>query len=130
MAVTGRLGLLALLGAIVPLLVQSWWALLAVEAVLLAGVLIDLALAGNLRALRYHRTGDTNVRLGESARVSLIVENLGGRPVNGRLRDAWPPSAVATPRAVPVRIPPGERQRIDMTLVPTRRGDRDRKSVV
>ncbi|HEX2313414.1 MAG TPA: DUF58 domain-containing protein [Thermomonospora sp.] len=124
MALTGRLGLLAALGALVPLLLPGWASLLAVWAVLLLGVAVDLALAGNVRRLGLHRAGDTNVRLGETATVSLVVENLGRRRVRGRLRDAWPPSAAATPRTVRLNVAPGERQRIETTLTPTRRGDR------
>ncbi|MBC6464866.1 DUF58 domain-containing protein [Actinomadura alba] len=124
MALTGRLGLLAALTAIVLIFVPSWWALLAVEGVLLALVIIDLALAGNVRSLRLHRAGDTNVRLGETAKVSLTLENLGRRRVRASVRDAWPPSAAAAPRSVDLAIPAGERRRLDMTLTPTRRGDR------
>ncbi|MEU8797833.1 DUF58 domain-containing protein [Spirillospora sp. NPDC048819] len=130
MALTGRLGLLALLGALVPLLAPSWWTLFAVWGVLLLGVVADLALAGNVRALRFHRAGDTNVRLGETAKVSLIVENLGRRRLKARLRDVWPPSAGATPRTVKVHVPAGERRRVEMTLTPTRRGDRKAVTVV
>ncbi|MBX6769363.1 MAG: DUF58 domain-containing protein, partial [Actinomadura rubrobrunea] len=125
MAVTRRLGLLALVGAVVPIVLPSWWTLAALWGVLLAGVAVDLALAGNVRALRLHREGDASVRLGETARVALIVENTGRRRVKGRLRDVWPPSAgAAGPRAVRLDVPAGERRRIETTLVPTRRGDR------
>jgi uncharacterized protein (DUF58 family) len=124
MALTGRTGLLASLGAIVLIFVPSWVALFAVEGLLLAGVVADLALAGNIRRLRLHRSGDTNLRLGETAAVTLIVENPGGRPVRALVRDVWPPSAAATPRSVPLTVPPGERRRVDMRLTPTRRGDR------
>ena len=124
MALTGRLGLLALLGAVPPILLPSWWTLLAVWGALLLGAAADLALAGNVRALRLHRDGDTTVRLGETARVGLIVENLGRRRVRAVLRDAWPPSAGAAPRAVRIDVPPGERRRAAVTLHPTRRGDR------
>ncbi|MDX6428020.1 MAG: hypothetical protein QOE54_386 [Streptosporangiaceae bacterium] len=142
MALTGRTGLLAALGALVLLFVPHWWALFALEGALAVGVTVDLALAGNIRRLRLHRSGDTSVRLGETANVSLIVENLGRRRVKARLRDAWPPSAGAVPvgtavsRAgrppstsrlpnnVKLSIPAGERRRVDLTLMPTRRGDR------
>lgn len=130
MALTGRLGLLALLGAVAPVLLPSWWTLLAVWGVLLLGVVVDLALAGNVRALRFHRSGDTNVRLGETAQVALIVENLGRRRLKARLRDVWPPSAAAAPRTVHVDVPAGERRRVDMALTPTRRGDRRAVTVV
>ncbi|GLW61821.1 lipoprotein [Actinomadura rubrobrunea] len=130
MAVTGRLGLLALIGAVVPIVLPSWWTLAGLWGVLLAGVAVDLALAGNVRALRLHREGDASVRLGETARVSLIVENTGRRRVKGRLRDVWPPSAgAAGPRAVRLDVPAGERRRIETTLVPTRRGDRQAVTV-
>jgi len=124
MALTGRLALLALLGALVPIVVQSWWALLGVWAALLLGVVTDLAVAGNVRALRFHREGDTNVRLGETARVALIVENMGRRRLKAVVRDAWPPSAGAAPRTVRVDVPAGERRRVEIVLRPTRRGDR------
>jgi uncharacterized protein (DUF58 family) len=141
MALTGRTGLLAALGAIVLFFVPHWWVLLALEGVLAVGVAVDLALAGNVRRLRLHRSGDTSVRLGETANVSLIVENLGRRRVKARLRDAWPPSAGATPTVpatsrsgrpgtnVRLSIPAGERRRVDLTLVPTRRGDRKAAAV-
>jgi uncharacterized protein (DUF58 family) len=129
MALTGRTGLLALLGAVVMVLVPSWWTLLAVNAVIVALVALDLRLAANIRRLGLHRSGDTNVRLGEEASVSLIVENLGTRTLRARVRDAWPPSAGATPRDVALAVPPGERRRVDMRLVPTRRGDRRAVSV-
>ncbi|MBW8484577.1 DUF58 domain-containing protein [Actinomadura parmotrematis] len=124
MALTGRLGLLALLGCALPILLPSWWTLLAVWAVLAAGVAADLALAGNVRALVFHRSGDTSVRLGEPARVALTVENPGRRRVRALLRDVWPPSAGATPRTARIDVPAGERRRVDVALAPTRRGDR------
>ncbi|MDL4776019.1 DUF58 domain-containing protein [Actinomadura xylanilytica] len=130
MALTGRLGLLAALGALVPIFLPSWWALAALWAALAAAVAADLALAGNVRALRFHRSGDARVRLGETASVTLIVENLGRRRVKARLRDVWPPSAAATPRATRVDVPAGERRRVEMTLAPTRRGDRAAVTVV
>jgi uncharacterized protein (DUF58 family) len=129
MALTGRTGLLALLGAVLLVVAPSWWTLLAVNALLVALVALDLALAGNIRRLGLHRSGDTNVRLGEEAVVSLVVENLGTRRLRALLRDAWPPSAGARPRTASLSVPPGERRRVDMRLVPTRRGDRRAVSV-
>lgn len=58
MAITGRLGLLALLGAaFVGLVMPSVAGVLAVAAVLLLGVLADLVLAGGVRALTFARSG-------------------------------------------------------------------------
>ena len=129
MALTGRTGLLALIAAALMVIAPSWWTLLAVNALLVALVALDLTLAGNIRRLGLHRAGDTNVRLGEEAGVSLIVENLGTRRLRGVVRDAWPPSAGATPRSMPLSVPAGERRRVDMRLLPTRRGDRRAVSV-
>jgi len=124
-ALTGRTALLAALGAlVVGLAAPGWWGLLAVQGVLLAGVLADLALAPSVRALRLERSGDTAVRLGNTAAVHLAVENPGSRTLRGALRDAWPPSAGAPSQRHPLRIPPGERRRLTTTLTPTRRGDR------
>ncbi|WP_018653439.1 DUF58 domain-containing protein [Actinomadura flavalba] len=130
MALTGRLGLLALLAAALPLLLPSGLTLLLVWGALLLGVAVDLAFAGNVRALALHRSGDTRVRLGESATVVLTVENTGRRRVRALLRDAWPPSAGAAPRLTRVDVPAGERRRVEITLTPTRRGDREAVAVV
>ncbi|MBA9007891.1 DUF58 domain-containing protein [Thermomonospora cellulosilytica] len=124
MAVTGRLGLLAALGAAAPLVWPSWWTLWTLWGLLALGVLADLALAGNVRGLALHRAGDTSVRLGETATVALVVENTGRRRVRARLRDAWPPSAAASPRVTRIDVPAGERRRVETRLTPTRRGDR------
>jgi len=129
MALTGRVGLLALLAAALPLFFPHGWVIGAIAAVLAAAVAADFAAAGNVRKLALHRTGDTSVRLGETASVGLIVENLGTRRVRAVVRDAWPPSAGVAPRTAEVVLPPGERRRIDLTLTPTRRGDRSSVSV-
>lgn len=124
MALTGRLALLALLGTAVVAITGSWWALLAVDGLLAAGVLADLLLAGSPRMLRFARAGDTAVRLGQTAEVTLLVTNPSGRQVRGQLRDAWPPSAGVARQRHRVDIPSGERRRITTVLTPTRRGDR------
>jgi uncharacterized protein (DUF58 family) len=125
MAITGRTGLLALLGAVVVgALAPSWWGLLGVGAVLAALVGLDLALAGPVRPLRITRSGDTSVRLGEPATTTLTIENPGSRRVRALVRDAWPPSAGARTQRQRVEVPPGERRRVVTDLLPTRRGDR------
>jgi uncharacterized protein (DUF58 family) len=125
MALTGRTGLLALLGAaVVALAVPSWAGLAAVNAVLAVLVAVDLALAGAVRRLRFERSGPTAARLGEPAAVTLVIANPGPRRVRGLLRDAWPPSAGAVPSRHRVDVPAGERRRVTTVLRPTRRGDR------
>lgn len=125
MALTGRTGLLAVLGAlVVGLLAPGWWGLLAVQGGLLAGVLVDVVFAGSVRRLQLTRDGDRSVRLGQPATVVLRVANPGRRAVRGMLRDAWPPSAGARNTRHPLRVGAGERRRLSTELRPTRRGDR------
>jgi len=121
-AITGRTALVAALGALLAPLGTAWLA--GVAALLVAGVALDVALAGRVADLRMERSGGTTARLGQAVEVALMVTNTGRRRVRGVLRDAWVPSAGANPRTQPVDVPPGERRRLVTTLVPTRRGDR------
>ena len=124
MVLTGRAAVLAALGAIVVgFAAPSITGVLVVSGVLLTLCLVDVALAGPVRAIRLHRTGDRTVRLGQSAHVTLHVVN-DRRPLRGVLRDAWPPSAGAVGERAALDIEPGGRQRVVVSLGPTRRGDR------
>lgn len=129
MALTGRTALLAALGSlVVGLLLPSWTGIALVSGAVLLGVLADLLLAAPVRTLQLARTGDTAVRLGEPATVTLTVGNASGRPLRARLRDAWPPSVFRpgtelTASRHRLLVPPGERRRIDTPLLPNRRGD-------
>jgi uncharacterized protein (DUF58 family) len=125
MALTGRAGLLALLGALlVGLLAPAWWGLLLVTGLLLVLVAVDVALAGSVRSLHLDRSGDVAVRLGEPAAVSLRVGNVSARRLRGRVRDAWPPSAGAARQRHDLDVPPGESRQVVTSMRPTRRGDR------
>lgn len=135
MALTGRTALLAALGALaVGLLLPGWNGILLVEGILLFGILCDLVLAAPVRKLHFTRSGETSVRLGETAEVVLTVTNPGRRPLRAHLRDAWPPSSwhpgteVAASRHR-LTIPSAERRRVTTTLHPTRRGDRHAERV-
>ena len=124
MIVTGRTALLALL-CVLPVALSPWpaklfWAALCV-VVLLVGV--DIASAASPRALRFARAGDTAARLGQSAEVALTVTNPGRRRFKGQIRDAWPPSARAEPRANNVDIAGGQQESLLTRLRPIRRGD-------
>jgi uncharacterized protein (DUF58 family) len=123
-AVTRRAVLLAVLGLIPAYVVPGGSTVLAVTAVLLVLVGIDLALAAPVSTLKLVRSGDTACRLGNPAEVQLAVTNTGRRALRGELRDAWVPSAGATPRSHDIAVPAGERRLLTTTLVPTRRGDR------
>jgi uncharacterized protein (DUF58 family) len=122
MALTGRLAMLVLLG--VALAPVGRGAVLGYGALLVLGVVADLVLAGRIADLAMDRSGATSTRLGETVSVALSVTNTGRRRVRGLLRDAWLPSAGATPRHHALDIPPGSRRRLVATLTPTRRGDR------
>ncbi|MGX2996887.1 DUF58 domain-containing protein [Streptomyces sp. JNUCC 64] len=130
MAPTGRAALLAALGTLpVGLWEPSWTGVLAVNAPLALACACDYALAAPVRRLGLTRSGDTSVRLGDPADVTLTITNPGGRLLRARLRDAWPPSAwrpgtESTASRHRLTVPPGERRRITTRLLPTRRGDR------
>jgi uncharacterized protein (DUF58 family) len=124
-ALTARGGVLALLAALVVGVVwPSGLAILVITALIVAGIVVDVALAPSIRRLVLRREGERAVRLGEHAAVSLLIANPSSRRVRGRLRDAWPPSAGAVEDRHPIDIPAGERRRVTTILVPTRRGDR------
>ncbi|MGY3202086.1 DUF58 domain-containing protein [Streptomyces sp. TE5632] len=130
MALTGRAALLAALGSLpVGIWDPGWTGILAVNAPLAVACACDFALAAPVRRLGLSRSGDTSVRLGDSADVTLTLTNTSRRPLRARIRDAWPPSSwqpgteVAASRHR-LSVPAGERRRITTRLRPTRRGDR------
>jgi uncharacterized protein (DUF58 family) len=123
MALTGRAAALALAGVLVVLAIRTDAALVVVEGLVAAGIVADLLLAAPVRALRITRGGDTKVRLGETASVTMTIENPGRRALRALVRDAWPPSAGAAPRHAPVRLPGGGQTGLTTTLTPSRRGD-------
>ncbi|MEU1851940.1 DUF58 domain-containing protein [Streptomyces sp. NPDC019990] len=131
MALTGRAALLAALGSLpVGLWEPSWTGLLAVNAPLAVACACDAALAAPVRRLGLTRSGDTSVRLGDTADVTLTITNPSRRPLRAQLRDAWPPSSwlPGTETAASrhrVTVPAGERRRVTTRLRPTRRGDRE-----
>ncbi|MEU6080498.1 DUF58 domain-containing protein [Streptomyces sp. NPDC047108] len=130
MALTGRTALIAALGALLTgLLAPHRTGFLALNSLLALAILCDLALAAPVRSLRFTRSGDTSVRLGEVAHVQLVLENPSSRPLRAHLRDAWPPSSWPAPTGPAasrhrLTVPPGERRRLTTALRPTRRGDR------
>ncbi len=123
MILTGRAALIALLSA-VPITLAPWPA--AAFGLLLAGltaaVLLDVALTTDPATLHIERSMDNTVRLGQTITSTLWIVN-GGSRFRGQLRDAWPPSACATPRAHPLRLGAGQLSRVLTELRPIRRGD-------
>ncbi|WP_336323914.1 DUF58 domain-containing protein [Streptomyces lavendofoliae] len=130
MTLTGRSALLAAIGALpVGIFAPSWTGMLAVNAPLSLAILCDYALAAPVRTLRFTRSGDTSVRLGDGVEVHLTVANPSRRRLRARLRDAWPPSSRPTGSEQAasrhtLTVPAGERRRVTTVLRPIRRGDR------
>jgi uncharacterized protein (DUF58 family) len=126
-ALTGRLVALAALG----LLVAAWSAraLLVFAGALAVVVVADLALAARIADLRVTRDPSAPVRLGETGETALRILNTGRRRLRALVRDAWVPSAGATPRVQAVDIGRDERRGVVTALKPTRRGHRDTAQV-
>ncbi len=125
MALTGRTALVALVGAfVVALVTPTAGGVVAVTLAVLALAGVDALLAGSVSAVAISRSPDTGVRLGEATESLLVLTNTGRRRVAGVLRDAWPPSAGASPRRLGLDVPAGQRRVLASTVRPTRRGDR------
>lgn len=128
MFVTGRLAV-ALAVGVIPLvlgglagypayaLLGGWIALCA----LLVG--IDLALAASPRSVTVTRRVPTRTRIGEPVPVSVAVQNHGSRTLHAVIRDAWQPTAGASPARPKLTVGSGERGRVAIPLLPRRRGE-------
>ncbi len=121
---TYRVPLLVLLG-IVPVLLRpaastAWLWLLGVALLLL----VDWLLAPRPAAIGFTRLAVEPVRLGGTARSTLVATNTGTRRVRGLLRDAWQPSAGASGNRVALDLAGGASTRLVVPLTPTRRGER------
>ncbi|RKS05361.1 uncharacterized protein (DUF58 family) [Nocardiopsis sp. Huas11] len=125
MVVTGRAALLALVAVAAVAISGDLGPVVTAVALglLVALIAVDLLLAASPRALRLSREGETSLRLGDSATVSVTLTNPSRRRLRGSVRDAWPPSAHAAPRSRALTVDAGERRRVSTTLTPTRRGD-------
>jgi uncharacterized protein (DUF58 family) len=121
---TGRTAVIALV-AVLPIAVSPWpaTAFLICAVSLAAAVAADVALANPPGALELLRSGPDSARLGQTVDTALQLSNRGPRRLRGVLRDAWPPSAGAQPRAHRLDLSPGESQTVTTQLRPLRRGD-------
>lgn len=128
MFVTGRLPLVVALGVVpVALLgaagVDAWIAALGwvVLCAALAGV--DAALAAEPRGLQVSRRIPARARRDERVMTEVVLRNDGPRRLRGLLRDGWQPTAGAPPARAPIDVPPGEARRVQVPLLPRRRGE-------
>ncbi len=123
MALSGRAAAVALACVLVVLAVRSTATVLVIDGLLLAAIVVDLLLAVPVSALRLARDGDSRIRLGETATVTISLANTSARTLRAQVRDAWPPSARAQPGRSPVRVPGGDARSITVTVRPARHGD-------
>lgn len=128
MYVTGRLPLLVALG-VVPVVLLSLagvdaWAAAAGWLLLCTLVAVtDAAAAASPRALRVERRVPRRALLGQQVETELWLHNTGERPIRGRARDAWQPTAGAPLARLALDVPAGERRRLVVPLLPRRRGE-------
>ena len=105
--------------------VAPWQPLGGVAGVIGLLSLLDWLVAAPAGDVRLGRDGPNEVRLGESATVTLRVTNQAVRTMRAVIRDAWVPSAgAAEPYAHVLTLDPDETATIETVLTPTRRGDR------
>lgn len=128
MFVTGRLAL-AVAAGVAPLVIAGlagfppYAVLGAWLGLCIALVALDVALAASPRSVSVTRRVPARARLGEAVPVSVAVHNHGPRELRALLRDAWQPTAGAEPARQTLDIPSGERRRVDIPLLPRRRGE-------
>ena len=104
---------------------NPWPYLGAVLGLILVVVGLDWLIAAPAADVTLRRSGPNQVRLTDSATVTLSVRNDSVRTMRALVRDAWVPSAGPEgPYAHLVDLDPGATATIDTTLTPTRRGDR------
>ncbi|MEU3454628.1 DUF58 domain-containing protein [Micromonospora sp. NPDC006766] len=125
-ALLGLLGGVVLAGGAMLLDPAGMWLGLAGAAgVVLLATGLDWLIAAPPGDVRLARAGDRQVRLGETAEVTLTITNTSLRTLRGLVRDAWVPSAGAgEPYAHVVELDPGVSAELTARLTPTRRGDR------
>jgi uncharacterized protein (DUF58 family) len=123
--ITGRTALLCALGVLIlPFVPLPGVAVAGILGALLLACLLDWLIAGSIRKLHTERSGATQTRLGETVSVTLVVRNDGRRKVRARVRDAWVPSAGASPYLHRATLRSGQARVLETVLTPTRRGDR------
>lgn len=128
MFVTGRLPV-ALAVGLIPLVIAglagypAYAVLGAWIGLCLLLVAADVALAASPRSVTVSRRLPRRVRIGEPVPVSVAVHNHGTKLLNAVIRDAWQPTAGAPTARQRLLLPPGERGRVAIPLLPRRRGE-------
>ena len=128
MFVTGRLAV-ALAVGLIPLVIAglagypAYAVLGAWIGLCLLLVAADVALTASPRSVTVSRRLPRRVRIGEPVPVSVAVHNHGTKMLNAVIRDAWQPTAGAPTERQRLLLPPGERGRVAIPLLPRRRGE-------
>lgn len=123
MAISGRVPLLLLLG-LLPVVLRPaantvWLWLLLVLVI----CVVDWLLAPKAASVSWVRRPTPAVRLGYPAETLLVGTNASNRVVRALVRDSWQPSAGATDDRHRLRLAPGDRSALVISLLPRRRGD-------
>ncbi|MDZ8171085.1 DUF58 domain-containing protein [Microbacterium xanthum] len=127
MFVTWRAAALVAVG-IVPVValstlgVQPWLTTAAWVVLSATLIALDVIAAPDPRALVITRDVPARTLLASPTETVLRVMNAGARRMRGRLRDAWQPTAGASPERLTLDVPPGERRDLVVPLLPRRRG--------
>ncbi|ROQ36616.1 uncharacterized protein (DUF58 family) [Frondihabitans sp. PhB188] len=129
MVVTGWFVLLVALGVVPILVAPSPWVLLAWIVLCVVLLVVDVLLAASPKKVRLTRDLPGSIRLGESATSTLSVFNENRRRIRGTIRDAWQPSAGASPSRFRAGIDPERRVVLTTGLTPFRRGERRASAV-
>ncbi len=99
-----------------------WWALLAVEVVLVIVFAIDATLCVSPKRIDVTREAPEAVTMGEQAELTWLIANRAGRGARLTMSDALWPSLGAERRRVSLHLPAGARSRSRSPFCPTRRG--------
>jgi uncharacterized protein (DUF58 family) len=118
---TGRLALVALVVALPVLVVGSWPAFVAVQVVVVAAAVVDLALTVDPAAVRVERRMPEVVALGDEADLAWRVSCPRGA-VAAQVGDDLAPSLRVTRRSFSVRVPAGKLIEVTASMRPARRG--------
>ena len=124
MALSPRAVALVLLGLVPVVIWPSGWTVRLWILGCLLVVAVDLLLAASPTGIGLARRPLGQVRVGERSHTEVLVTNGGRRPLRGWIRDAWQPSAGASPDRLALTVPAGERTLLRTELAPKRRGDR------
>lgn len=130
MVLTWRAGLLAAIAVVAVAIAGHWLAFVIATGLLVLVITVDLVLCPSPAKITVRRSGDTSIRLGEEATVSVLLTNHNRRAIKATVRDAWTPSAGARNGITTLTIPARQRRLVRTTLLPTRRGDRPSGPVI